>query len=244
MKKTIALFALALGGLFVSSIPALAGSISTPHLAGDFQTPTAWDPGANPMTLLGGDIWTSTITGLVPGSRHEFKITDGTWDNNLPGANSWFYADGSGEITITYDGTTYDDGMSPATDRLGLSTDPGSWTAVGDWQDQVGGSIWDNANPNTLMTPLGGGIYQFSATLAPGEHYGKVVFTGTWDAIGLDNRSIDAWNFWFVTDAINDTATFTVDAFAGTASVVVPEPTTFALAGLGLAALITLRRRA
>ena len=110
--------------------PAFGGQIATPYVAGSHQ---GWDENANPMTetFAGSDIWTATFSGLGANARHEFKITDGTWANNLPGPNSWFYADGLGNITITYDGNTYADGWSPSVDRLGLSTTGGSWNAVG-----------------------------------------------------------------------------------------------------------------
>lgn len=243
MKKTIVVSSIvALSSLLLTVSPGWA--ISNPYIAGDWQ---GWDPGTNQMTetSLGSGIWTFDISGLGAGSRHEFKITDGTWGTALPlPGNSWFYADGSGNMTVTYDSNTYSDGWSPASDRLSLTTDPGAWTAVGDWQHLLpGGTDWINNDTYTSMTPLGGGMYQFSATLAPGTYSGKTVYTGTWDAIGADNRGVNADNFSFTTDAINDTVTFTVDAFAGVATVVVPEPTTFALAGLGLAALFTLRRR-
>jgi len=234
MKKFIAFSSgLAFAGLLLSSIPALAGTISTPHIAGDFQ---GWDAAANPMTetSLGSDIWTATFGGFAAGERHEFKITDGTWDNNLPGPNSWFYADGSGNITITYDGNTYADGWSTTMDRIGLSYDTGSWTAAGDFQG------WDNAANN--MVAQGGGIYMCQVT-TPGTWNWKAVVTGSWDSISWDNRSVGTAN-WEVTVNPGETANLYVDAYAGVARVeIVPEPTTFALAGLGLAALITLRRR-
>ena len=132
---------------------------------------------------------------------------------------------------------------TPNIDRLGLSTDPGAWTAVGNWQSQVGGGDWDNANGSTAMTPLGGGIYQFSAVLAPGTYEGKAVVSGSWDSISWDGRSVNTANSGFTTDAVNDTVVFTVDAFTGTSKVeVIPEPSSIALIAAGGFAVMFLRR--
>lgn len=221
------------------------GAISTPHVAGDFQ---GWDAAANPMTetFAGSGIWTETFTGLGANTRHEWKVTDGTWGTSFPGVNSWLYSDGSGNVTITYDSNVYADGWSSSTDRLGLSTDPGTWTAVGSWQSQIGGSDWDNANPNTVMNSIGGGIYELSAVLAPGNYDWKAVVSGSWDSISSDTRSVNTANWNFTTDAVNNNVIFRVDALTGTAQLVVqavPEPSAIALAGIGLAGLLIVSRR-
>lgn len=250
MKKTLtqSLYSFGAGALLLTmlALPASGGTIATPYIAGSHQ---GWNPGSDPMTetFLGSGIWTRSYTGLTPNTRYEWKVTDGTWGLSYPGPNSWLFTDAAGKVTITYDGNTYADGWSSITDRLGLSTDPGSWNAVGDWQSQVGGANWDNANPNTLMTALGGGIYQFSATLAPGNYAWKGVVNGSWDSISFDNRSVGTANWNFTTDAINNTAIFRVDAIKGVAQLVVtavPEPTSLTLLGLGATLVIgRLRRR-
>jgi hypothetical protein len=228
MQKLIPVMVL---GLLV--VPA-AAAISTPHVAGDWQ---GWDPSSNPMTQIMPGFWTASFNGLAANQRHEFKITDGSWGNSVPGSNSWLTTDGAGNVTIAYDANTHNDGWFPATDRLGLSTDTGAWTAVGDWQG------WDNANPATAMTPVFGGLYTLTVVLPPGDYEWKAVRTGTWDAIGLDGRSINADNMAFSTDAVYDTVTFSLNAYFGTIRVqVVPEPSSLLLMGLGL--LVLRRRRA
>ncbi len=204
------------------------------YVAGDFN---GWDPAGNLMTDLGGGVFQVSLT-LGPAERHEYKVTDGTWGDAWPeSGNSWFYTDSSGNITLTYDTNVYNDGWYGTTERLGVSNAPDLWTAVGDWQG------WDNANPATAMTPMGGGVFMYETTLAPGDYWYKAVNTGTWDAIGADARSVNADNLAFTVTAQQPIAKFYVDSLAGIVKVeTVPEPTTIGLGLVGLFALIRRRR--
>ena len=236
MKKFLAIVATA--SLALSALAA-----APYYIAGDFN---GWNAAGNLMTetFSGSGIWQATLnTGT---GRHEFKVTDGTWNWNYPGPNSWLYADSGGNVTITYDVNTYADGWSATSQRIGLSTDPGSWTATGNFQVAAGeGSDWNNAAGN--MTAVGGGIYKYTLTV-PGTWDWKPVVTGTptWDSISWDNRSVGTAN-WQFTLAAGDQANLYVNAFAGTAKVEIvpiPEPSALALLGCGVAAgLCWLRRR-
>lgn len=193
--------------VLLASVPALA--IDTPHVAGDFQ---GWDAGTDPMTetALGSGIWTATFTGLTPGARYEFKITDGTWDNAVPASNSWLFADGAGEITITYDSNVYADGWSPTYDRIGLSTDPATWIAVGSF------GTWDPNDVSQSMTDMGGGTYMYELTgLGAACYIWKPVVEGSWDSISWDGRSINTANMEFCSSDSADIVRLWVDSLGG-----------------------------
>jgi len=222
---------LVLASVVVLSVPVLAQNYPL-YVAGDFNS---WNAAGNVMTLVNPGIWQVTLTGVS--GRHEFKITEGDWNWNYPGPNSWFYGDANGNVTLTYDQNTYNDGWSASTPRIGESTDPGAWTAAGDFQG------WNNAAGN--MTALGGGIYEYTLT-TPGSWNWKPVVTGTWDSISWDNRSVGTAN-WAVTINPGEEANLYVNAYQGTASVEivpVPEPSTLALSTLaGLTLLMAARKR-
>ena len=225
--------------LFMLMVPAImavaaqADITTAPYIAGEFN---GWDPGLNPMTDNGGGIWEHTISGLTADQYQQFKITDGTWDVTVPAANSWYNADGSGEVTITFDTNIYGDGWLAAQNRVGVSTEPGSWSLVGDFNG------WNNADAAQLMTDMGGGIYSLTQTFAAGDYNLKPVATGSWNGIGPDGRSVDAWNYWLSLPSALE-VTVSVDALGGTMKVdVIPEPATICLLGMGALSLIRRKR--
>ena len=188
-------------------LPALAAPPPY-YVAGDFN---GWNAAGNLMTetYAGSGIWQVSLN--MSTGRHEFKITEGDWAWAWPGANSWLYADGSGNVTITFDSNTYADGWSDSWGRVGVNVDPGTWTAVGDWQG------WDNASSGTAMPPEGGGIYGLQYFIAsPGNYQYKAVDSGSWDAIGADARSVNASTLYFTTAYPNQPVVFSVNATNGT----------------------------
>ena len=218
--------------VILATLSLVSPAMAAYYVAGDFN---GWNASGTPMTDLGGGIWQTGLSGV--GGRHEFKVTIGDWSQNWPGSgNSWFYGDGSGNVTLTFNANDVQDGWRGNWGRLGTSTDPGAWTAAGDWQG------WNNTGNS--MTLLGGGIYRYQQSLAPGWYQWKPLVSGTWDGIGDDFRGVNANTTWFEVTAAQPTAVFEVNALAGTERVyTIPEPSTLASIGLALALLYARRRR-
>jgi hypothetical protein len=223
MKKLFAAVVLAL---------TVCSAFAQYYIAADFN---GWNTTGNLMTDMGGGIWKLDLSAV--GGRHEFKVTLGDWANSWPGSgNSWFFGDASGNMTITFNANDLQDGWRGNWGRLSTSTDPGTWTAVGDWNN------WNNAGNS--MVSLGGGVYQYQQQLSPGWYQWKAVVSGSWDAIGDDFRGVNANTTWFEVTAENPIAVFEVNAFSGTERVylaAVPEPATLSLATCALALFLRLR---
>lgn len=212
-----------------------APSQAARYIAGSFN---GWNPSGQMMDDLGGGVYQAVISGLSEG-RHEFKVTVGDWGTSWPmSGNSWFFADSSGSVTVTFVASDTFDGQSPVVNRIGVNDNIADWTAVGSWQG------WNNADPATKMIAQGAGVYSYQQVVAAGTYYYKAVKTGSWDAIGADSRTINADSLEFVTDDINNLVTFYVDANAGTVWVeVVPEPASLLALASGLGGLLAFRRR-
>ena len=232
MKKLLLIaFALAV------SIPLFAQNSYPLYLAGDFN---GWSANGTVMTDMSGGIWSTTLSGLTPNTEHQFQVTDGDWGSWFtPGQHSWFYADNSGNATISVDLNTYNDGWAVNADRITTSVDPEAWNAVGAWNG------WNNADSTSVMTSLGSGIYELQKIIAsPGLWGYKATQSGGWNyQVGADGRNVNASELTFTTTAANQEVDMFLNALNGTISlnvIPVPEPTSMALLGLG--GLIAIRR--
>ena len=167
-----------------------------------------WNASGTPLNdngtsgdLLGNDgIFSADV--LVPtAGRYEFKVNVCTWDYSLPvSGNSWLITSTDNRtVKFTFDTNNHslDAGPDylPATNIIQVWDDlptAHTLTAAGSFQG------WDFANPATLMTSVGGGLYQYNYTAAATQTYsGKVVQTGVWDGFGGDGRSVNATNIDF-----------------------------------------------
>ena len=204
--------------------PCGAPTIAVPYVAGDFNGWTNPDPNYLMVeTDPNSRIWTKLISGLVAGSRHEFKVTDGTWAKTVPaspGPNSWFFADPNGQCIVTYNSNFVGDDWAPARDRLGLSADPGAWNAPGNYVAALGGLNWTNNDPHSAMVPQGGGIHKLTFTGVPaGNYLWKAVVSGSWDSISWNTRSVNTADMAFTIGAPTDTVDLWVDNTIGVVKV-------------------------
>ena len=199
------------------------------------------------MTDMGGGVWSAPLSGLTASTEYQFKVNEGDWNWFAPydpaqgNPNSWFYTDSSGNATISFDLNSYADNWTVNQYRIGESVDPGAWTAVGAWNG------WNNADPTSAMTSIGGGIYELQKIIAtPGDWGYKATQSGGWNyQVGADGRNINATELTFTTTAANQEVDMFLNAVNGTIRLdVVPEPSSVLLFGLsGLTTLLAIRRR-
>jgi glycosidase len=200
-------------------IEPVSSGIGSWYAAGDFNGWVAdgnqlYDDGTN-GDLLGGDgVFTADIT-IPLANRYEFKVTNGTWTESYPAVNSWLNTTEDNQVVkVSFDTNDHsaDAGLAmvPTTNIIHAWDSSNSFTAVGDFQE------WNNADPNTALGMDGRGLYVLNYPIATaGPHNFKIVSTGTWDAIGLDNRSVNANNIPFETYTDEDVVWFYLDYRTG-----------------------------
>ena len=208
-----------------------ASSTGTWCVAGDFN---GWEANGTPLfddnthgDLLGGDGVFTTELGISLPGNYGFKITNCTWDISFPTTgNSWLTTtENDQEVKVSFDTNDHsaDAGLAlvPSTNIVHAWDSSNSFTAVGDFQG------WNNTHPDTVLGDQGRGLYRLNYPVATaGAHNFKVVASGSWDAIGLDNRSTNADNIPFVTYAAGDVVRFYLDYRTGRVGVFPPPPPT------------------
>ena len=192
---------------------------------------TDWDPATAPgLTDQGGNIYDIAYTGLTASTFYWFKILDDegspppTWEDPQIGGggqNMFMLTDASGNVTVTLDRNTYDDGFFPTTDRVIVDTDATEFAgiyATGSWMDEAGGSSdWQPGDPLFQMTDQGGGLFSIDVTISTaGPYEFKVTGNGSWDyQWGTNGRNSNASTIVFNTVENNQGITFLFDASKG-----------------------------
>jgi glycosidase/fibronectin type 3 domain-containing protein len=202
-----------------SPLAPLAPSATLWCLAGDFQ---GWNNASTPLfddgtngDLVPNDGVFSLDYPVATAGKHEWKAVEcGNWGLAYPGQNAWFFtaaADQTVKFTFDTNNHAADAGLDylPAQFIVNTYFDalPASFTAVGDFQG------WNNANPATLMAPVGNGFYYLKYAIAtPGTYQAKVAHTGFWDEqYGADGRSVNAATLSFTTSVANEEVIFLLD---------------------------------
>ncbi len=219
--------------LAAAAVAALAGSsLAQPFVQGTWNG-YAFD---TPMTFMGGVKWSHTLT-MTPGSRHNGLAATAGYATQAPPAfaDARWEVPASGQVTVNFfDQDSWSDGWLPTNQRrFGLEGLTNSWEVMGSWNGFSAG---------TLLTPVGGGVYEATLNLAPGNYEWKFRYAGDWDInIGVNTLGNNQGNA-SVDSPINGNSniTFRLDLPNGRIQAI---PTPGALALLGLGGLMATRRR-
>ena len=121
MKKLISIIlclALCCGVLAITASAANTYYVAGAHVVNNDHTDPgpfgeAWNNAypANAMSSQGNGIYTKTYYN-VPAGEYQFKITDGTWENCWPGDNYVLHLDAAKDVTITFNSSTGEVGVS------------------------------------------------------------------------------------------------------------------------------------
>jgi MYXO-CTERM domain-containing protein len=242
-----------IGQFAAAGLLAAASSVAV----GDFFAPGAdngWDIGgatsAMTETFLGSGIWNYAANPGTPGTRTTWNVvaTAGDWGSQLYTSDQWGFYDGGGNVTLTLDTNTYNDGWLPTTNRITTST-AGSlaWVVTGNWVAAAGvGGDWDLGTAPSLVSG-GGGILEYTVTGLPAGSYAwKAVANpsdGNWDTITEDvSTTVAGSDNLFSVSGPADVIIMQIDTSNGTARSI-PTPGALALVGVGGLAATRRRRR-
>lgn len=214
----------------VTVVPNGSGSANW-CVAGGFQ---GWNNASDPMfddgtngDLIGGDGVYSLDFTITNAGREEFKVVEcGNWGNAYPSQNAWVITGAANQVVkFTFDTNDHsgDAGLPllPASNIVNAWDNmPTAWTAVGPWQG------YNNGDPATALTPVGGNQFLLDYTFAAAGNYeAKLSQTSDWgQQFGSDGRSVDAPTIQFQVAADNDVVTFWLDGNQGRMAIVAPEP--------------------
>lgn len=229
MRSSYALFGMTLAACLS---PAVANAAPW-YARGEFNN---WGTdNVMPETAPGSNVFKTTVGGLTPNTRFEFKVGAADWSTSFPANNTRVYSDPAGNITFFYYAGNQPGGGTPAADRVGYA-DPGiGWELMGSFDN------WTNPTP---MTGPGNGVYTANMPLAAGTEYlFKFRKAGDWGVNIGQSFANDGPNAAF-TPPTTDTYRFQLDLVSGAWSVAaVPEPALLGAVGAASLSLLMRRRR-
>lgn len=175
MKKLISVV-LALALVLSMGVCAFAAD-ATYYVAG---TMNGWNSAGTQMTLVDG-LYTATVD-LAQGT-HEFKITDGTWNNcwGDNGNNYKFATTEAGSFTITFNADTKEikvTGAGVGEAKLEINYVTAVGAGAGNFLNNVN---WDPTDASNKMTE-NNGVYSITYTnVAAGDYEFKFAANGAWN---------------------------------------------------------------
>jgi hypothetical protein len=206
------------------------------------------------LTDQGGGLFTSTLSGLTPGTGYDVQVLRSDASSHWPGSPAKITADAAGNINLKFyqlSGASWGDGWQPDTlNRVGYQ-DSGQfgWEVIGAFNGWPG-----TDDPNYNLTDQGNGVYTGSFLMPTAGTYDfKFRKQGDWGtSIGNDFGN-SAGNNNFTVAADGDRWNFEIDLphgkwrayhpASGLTAGAVPEPTSFVLAMLGFAFVGFAQRR-
>ena len=203
MKRLLAL-------LVVAAFAAPAAAQGPPWYArGQFNNWPAAGDTSNELTLVSGNHYSTTVTGLFDSTDFEFKIASLNWDTASPGGNGKVTSNAAGEITFhLYDQTTWADGWFPNSQRRVGYNDPllYGWELMGSF---------DGFSTGLPMVSQGNGVYSVQAALDAGVIDYKFRKAGSWDINYGNSFAHDSGNNQIVVQASGDVWQFDLDLVNG-----------------------------
>lgn len=221
-------------GVLALSMVAGSAMAQPYYVRGDFN---GWSGTGSQLVDQGGGKFSATISGLAPGSAHEFKCTTDDWGFNGPNDNAKVVANASGNILVNFfPATSWSDGWQPSDTRRVGFVDSG----IHGWD--IMGSLNGWSSPLATMTDLGNGLYKATILTAPGSFDMKFRKAGDWNvAVGRDFSNYN--NNITINVGAGDTG---VDLFLDLPNgrwQALAIPTPGALGLLGMAGVVAGRRR-
>ncbi|MBX3056296.1 MAG: alpha amylase N-terminal ig-like domain-containing protein [Anaerolineae bacterium] len=200
-------------------------------VAGDFN---GWSNTSDPLNdggtsgdLVGGDGVYSLDYTITSAGRNEWKAVEcNNWGNAYPSTNAFVLTSAPNQVVkFTFDTNDHsgDAGLPliPTQHIVNAWDDlPASFTVVGPWQG------WNNSDPMTAMTNLGGNNHLLNYTFAAaGQYEAKISQTGDWgNQFGNDGRGNNAPTASFDVWGAGDTVQFFLNGNDGRWAIIAPPP--------------------